>query len=107
MIKIGFLSAKYECNVHFEEYLKKGVTDKKKIEKDEFIDLTPFNHGSSSVIRLVYLIEKEEIYLMKVFFKKKNKRRRNILNIKHPLYSRYLGTMQYLSCNCLLIEYLE
>ena len=35
MIKIGFLNAKYDRNIHFSDYLKSGIEDK----NDEFIEL--------------------------------------------------------------------
>ncbi|KAK8842949.1 hypothetical protein M9Y10_025815 [Tritrichomonas musculus] len=109
MIKIGFLNAKYDRNIHFSDYLKSGIEDK----NDEFIELNLYNRGSSSSIYLVYLIKREEICLMKMFLKTSEedklfqREHENYLNIKHPLHSRYFGTTEYLSYKCLLIEYLE
>ncbi|KAK8888425.1 hypothetical protein M9Y10_039495 [Tritrichomonas musculus] len=112
MIKIGFLNSKYDRNIHFDDYLKSGVEDKE-LMSDEFIELNLYNRGSSSSIYLAYLIEKEEICLMKMFVKTLEEEKlfqrehENYLSIKHPLHPRYFGTTKYLSYNCLFIEYLE
>ncbi|KAK8890606.1 hypothetical protein M9Y10_035386 [Tritrichomonas musculus] len=112
MIKIGFLNSKFDRNIHFDDYLKSGVEDKELVS-DEFIQLNLYNRGSSSSIYLAYLIEKEEICLMKMFLKTSEEEKlfqrehENYLSIKHPLHPRYFGTTKYLSYNCLFIEYLE
>ncbi|KAK8833767.1 hypothetical protein M9Y10_040365 [Tritrichomonas musculus] len=112
MIKIGFLNAKYDRNIHLSDYLKSGIEDKE-MKSDEFIELKLYNRGSLSSIYLAYLIEREEICLMKMFLRASEEEKlfrrehENYLNIKHPLHPRYFGNTKYLSYNCLLIEYLE
>ncbi len=112
LIKIGYLNARYDRNVHFDEYLFSGIKDDD-ISSEKYIDLMLYNNGSSSSLYLVYLIQKEMICLMKTFSKTEEEKKlferehNNYLNIKHPLLPRYFGTAHYLSCNCLIIEYLE
>ncbi|KAK8872157.1 hypothetical protein M9Y10_007919 [Tritrichomonas musculus] len=112
LIKIGYLNARYDRNVHFDEYLISGIKDDD-ISSEKYIDLMLYSKGSSSSLYLVYLIQKEMICLMKMFSKTEEEKKlferehNNYLNIKHPLLPRYLGAAHYLSCNCLIIEYLE
>ncbi|KAK8871532.1 mitogen-activated protein kinase kinase kinase [Tritrichomonas musculus] len=112
MISIGFLNSKYDRIIHFYDYCESGVEDKE-IKSDEFIELHLYNRGSSSSIYFAYLIEKEEICLMKMFLKTPEedklfqREHENYLSIKHTLHPRYFGTTKYLSYNCLFIEYLE
>lgn len=111
-IKIGYLNSKNDRILHYNEYLTHEIKDNH-ISNDEFIELQLFSKGSLSSLYIVYLIEKEQICLLKMFLKNEEveklfkREHDNYLHIKHPLLPRYFGTTEYFSHQCLLIEYLE
>ncbi|KAK8850242.1 hypothetical protein M9Y10_018367 [Tritrichomonas musculus] len=111
LIKIAYQNSNYDRIIHYEELFSNKRNLEEEMKEDRFIELMPLDHGSSSSIYLVYLIEKEEICLLKFFLtgeedKLFERERNNYNNIHHPLLPRYFGTAIYKSHKCLLIEYL-
>lgn len=102
-------------------------TQKNRIENTEFqnnIEVNKKNHiklrnlgiGSISVVYLIYHIEKEQLFVLKIFlgndFDDESKElfereRKFYLKIEHPLLSKYYGSTTIDSRDSLIIEYIS
>ena len=63
-------------------------------------------------IKLIYSIEREEIFLLKIFHDEKanllfERESHNYLNIHYPYFPKYFGKSKFYSYNCILIEYIK
>lgn len=111
----GFLIKKaYETHFLNRNYMMiEKVPEIKKIESDEYIILTPLNSGSSSNISLVYMIQTENLLVLKTPFmtsemkKISEREKNNYLNINQPFMPHLYGTTEIDSQECLLIEYIQ
>ncbi|KAK8836320.1 hypothetical protein M9Y10_039655 [Tritrichomonas musculus] len=85
-----------------------------KLHKSDYIKLKSLGSGSSSRVYLIYHIEQEKIYALKVFYNHNDESEKlyerelyNYNHLSHPFFPRFYGTLQEGGYKCLVIEYIE
>ena len=84
------------------------------ITKNNHIKLRVLGHGNSSNVYLIYHIEKEQIFALKIFnckdqeseklFTRENN---NYMSLYHPFTAHYFGSFNIDSYYCIVLEYID
>lgn len=76
------------------------------INDENFIQLHCLGTGASSSVYLIYHIEKEQLFALKIFYNSEKseelfeRERTNFIQIHHPHHPRFYGTFKYENYNC-------
>ena len=112
----GFLLAKSLNNSSIDridkcDELFQSKVSEINLRKEEYLSLSFYANGSSGSVDLIYLIEAEELLIMKFFYRNKEKvYKREIENYKnfhHPLCPRFYGAGKMDLQNYILIEFIQ
>ena len=111
IIKKSYANSKFDRMLYYEEMFNKKVKEDIIGEK-EYIKLRIIGNENTSSIYLIFHIQKQQIFVLKMFKndpkdKLFNRELSNYLGISHPFLARYIGTSRDGSNNCLIIEYCE
>lgn len=80
----------------------------------DYVYLKQIGSGSESIIRLIYHIEREELFAIKQYSRFNNEKNKliiredeNSLTISHPLLPHYYGKTKHENDECLVTEYIQ
>lgn len=113
---IGFLIKKSYINSYFDrirnyEQLFNSNNEKIEINQENYINLRLLGNGSSSSVDLIYHIEKEKVFALKIFYNENeteklfDRENKNYLKVHHPLIARYYGSSKTGSFKSIALEY--
>lgn len=109
----GYLIKKSYINHNIDRVLNNNMffkeIEEKQIYKKDYIELENVGQGTSSLVRMIFLIETQQLYVMKIIFNDDlfNREHQNYFKIHHPFLVRYFGFTQKESKQCLIMEYIQ
>ena len=114
LIMKNYISELNERLINFENFfnIKNSEIEMK---SDDYIDLHFLDTGSSSIVKLIYHFEKEQLFAVKCLtnenqnesLKLFNREKNNYKKLRHPYLLKYYGEMKSNGRNCLILEFID
>ena len=109
------INIKYDID-RFEKYKRNFHSEKidTELRTCDYVYLKQIGSGSESIVRLIYHIEREELFAIKQYSRFNNEKDKliiredeNSLTISHPLLPHYYGKTKHENDECLVTEYIQ